>query len=77
MKEPYDGRNEGLSPTELDCKKIAWMVQHSPEWDFENVELEDYLQTVPDYPSDEEVEGFNHLSLGPLPDFKKKVVTHE
>lgn len=72
MREPYDGRNEGLSPTELDCKKVAWMVKNSPEWDFENTELEDYLQTVPDYPTDEQVEGFNHLSLGPLPDFKKK-----
>ena len=77
MKEPYDGRNEGLTSSELDCKKIAWMVKHSPEWDFENVELEDYLQTVPDYPTDEQVEGFNHLSLGPVPDFKKKVTTNE
>ena len=77
MKEPYDGRNEGLSPTELDCKKIAWMVKHSPEWDFENVELEDYLQTVPDYPSDEEVEGFNHLSLGPVQKPQKKEAVSE
>jgi len=72
MTHPYDGQNEGLTASELDCKKIAWMVQHSPEWDFENVELEDYLQTVPDYPSDEQVEGYNHLSVGPLPNFKKK-----
>jgi len=73
MKEPYDGKNEGLTASELDCKKIAWMVQHSPEWDFENVELEDYLQTVPDYPSDEQVEGFNHLSVASKPVVKEKV----
>ena len=42
MKEPYDGKNQGLTPTELDCKKIKWMVDHSPEWDYENVSLEDY-----------------------------------
>ena len=75
MKEPYDGRNEGLTSTELDCKKIAWMVQHSPEWDFENVELEDYLQTVPDYPSDEQVEGYNHLSVAVKPLPKKEVLS--
>ena len=73
MKEPYDGRNEGLTSTELDCKKIAWMVKHSPEWDFENVELEDYLQTVPDYPTDEQVEGYNHLSVAVKPIVKEKV----
>ena len=74
MKEPYDGRNEGLTSSELDCKKIAWMVQHSPEWDFENVELEDYLQTVPDYPTDEQVEGYNHLSVAVKPLPKKETV---
>ena len=79
MKEPYDGRNEGLTSTELDCKKIAWMVQHSPEWDFENVELEDYLQTVPDYPTDEQVEGYNHLfvAANPKPSQQKEVTTNE
>jgi len=50
------------------------MVQHSPEWDFENVELEDYLQTVPDYPADEQVEGFNHLSMAVKPQPKKEEV---
>ena len=77
MKEPYDGKNEGLTASELDCKKIAWMVQHSPEWDFENVELEDYLQTVPDYPSDEQVEGFNHLYVGPVQKPQKKEAVSE
>jgi hypothetical protein len=72
MKEPYDGRNEGLTSSELHCKKIAWMVKNSPEWDVENVDVDQYLETVPDYPTDAQVEGFNHLSLGPLPDFKKK-----
>ena len=72
MKHPYDGKNEGLSESEMYCKKIAWMVKNSPEWDTENVSLEEYLEQVPDYPTDEQVEGFNHLSLGPLPNFKKK-----
>lgn len=77
MKEPYDGRNEGLTSSELHCKKIAWMVKNSPEWDFENVSVEDYIQTVPDYPTDEQVEGYNHLSLGPVPVFKKKEAVNE
>jgi len=72
MKHPYDGTNAGLSPSEMDCKKVAWMVKNSPDWDTENVSLEQYLEQVPDYPSDEEVEGYNHLSLGPVPVFKKK-----
>jgi len=74
MKEPYDGQNSNITSSELHCKKIAWMVQHSPEWDFENVELEDYLQTVPDYPADEQVEGFNHLSMAVKPQPKKEEV---
>ena len=77
MKEPYDGRNEGLTSSELDCKKIAWMVKHSPEWDFENASLEDYLETVPDYPSDEEVEGYNHLYVGPVQKPQKKEAVSE
>lgn len=72
MKHPYDGRNEGLTSSELHCKKIAWMVEHSPEWDTENVSLEDYLETVPDYPSDEQVEGYNHLFVGAIANPKKK-----
>jgi len=48
------------------------MVKNSPDWDTENVSLEQYLEQVPDYPSDEQVEGYNHLSVGPVPNFKKK-----
>jgi len=69
MKHPYDGKNEGLTSSEMHCKKIAWMVEHSPEWDTENVSLEQYLEQVPDYPTDAQVEGYNHLSvaLKPVP----------
>jgi len=76
MKEPYDGKNQGLTSSELHCKKIKWMVDNSPEWDHENVSLEDYLETVPDYPTDEQVEGFNHLYVGPVakPEKKEAVV---
>lgn len=77
MKHPYDGKNEGLTATELDCKKIQWMVDNSPEWDFENVSLEDYLETVPDYPTDEQVEGYNHLTVALKPVAKKETVTNE
>ena len=77
MRAPYDGKNEGLTSSELHCKKIAWMVQNSPEWDTENVSLEEYLEQVPDYPSDEEVEGFNHLYLGPVQKPEKKEVVSE
>jgi hypothetical protein len=74
MKEPYDGKNEGLTASEMHCKKIAWMVKNSPDWDTENTELEEYLEQVPDYPTDTQVEGFNHLDLGPVPNSKKKEV---
>ena len=77
MKEPYDGKNEGLTSSELHCKKIAWMVKNSPDWDTETMDVEQYLEQVPDYPTDEQVEGFNHLSLGPVPNFKKKVTHNE
>lgn len=72
MKEPYDGKNEGLTSAELHCKKIAWMVKNSPEWDFENVDVDQYLETLPDYPTDEQVEGYNHLYVGPIASPKKK-----
>ena len=48
------------------------MVKNSPEWDTENVSVEEYLATVPDYPTDEQVEGFNHLYVGPIASPKKK-----
>lgn len=72
MKHPYDGKNEGLTSSEMHCKKIAWMVKNSPEWDHENVSLEEYLEQVPDYPTDEEVAEFNHLYVEPFVPFKKE-----
>ena len=51
---------------ELHCKKIAWMVKNSPEWDGEKQTLEEYLETLPDYPTDEQVEGYNHLYVAPM-----------
>ena len=72
MRHPYDGKNQGLTSSELDCKKIKWMVDNSPEWDYENTSLEDYLETLPDYPTDEQVEGYNHLFVGAIANPKKK-----
>lgn len=72
MREPYDGKNAGLTASEMDCKKIAWMAKHSPEWDTENVSLEQYLELLPDYPTDQQVEGFNHLYVGPVAKPQKK-----
>ena len=39
---PYDA--------DMHCRKIAWMVKHSPDWDYETQTLEQYLETVPEYP---------------------------
>jgi hypothetical protein len=61
--KPYDA--------DAHCKKIAWMVKHSPDWDYENQTLEQYLETVPDYPTDEQVAGFDHLWVEPFVPFKK------
>ncbi|NBR46938.1 MAG: hypothetical protein EBT68_07505 [Verrucomicrobia bacterium] len=72
MKHPYDGKNEGLTPSEMHCKKIAWMVENSPEWDTENVDVEQYLEQLPDYPTDEQVEGYNHLTVALKPVVKKE-----
>ena len=77
MKHPYDGKNEGLTSSEMHCKKIAWMAKHSPAWDHENVGLEQYLEQVPSYPTDEQVEGFNHLYVGPIANPKKKEPVNE
>ncbi len=57
---------------ELHCKKIHWMVQNSPEWDFEKQTLEEYLDTVPEYPTDEQVKDFDHLYVAPFVPFKKE-----
>lgn len=61
---PYDA--------DLHCKKIAWMVKHSPDWDYEKQTLEEYLETVPEYPTDEQVKDFNHLYVEPFVPFKKE-----
>ena len=72
MKEPYDGKNQGLTSSELHCKKIKWMVDHSPEWDYENTSLEDYLETVPDYPPDERWKATTICTWGLLQSLRRK-----
>jgi len=57
---------------ELHCKKIAWMVKNSPEWDDQKQTLEEYLDTLPDYPTDEQVAEFDHLYVAPFVPFKKE-----
>jgi hypothetical protein len=57
---------------DLHCKKIAWMVKNSPDWDYEKQTLEEYLETVPEYPTDEQVKDFNHLYVEPFVPFKKE-----
>jgi hypothetical protein len=63
--KPYDA--------DLHCKKIAWMVKNSPDWDYENQTLEQYLETVPDYPTDAQVKDFDHLYVAPFVPFKKEI----
>jgi hypothetical protein len=58
---------------ELHCKKIAWMVKHSPDWDYEKQTLEEYLDTLPEYPTDEQVKDFDHLYVEPFVPFKKEI----
>ena len=60
---PYDA--------DMHCRKIAWMGANSPAWDVENQTLEQYLQTSADYPTDEQVQGFDHMQLEPFVPFKK------
>lgn len=60
---PYDA--------DMHCRKIAWMGKHSPDWDVENQTLEQYLETVPEYPTDAQVKDFNHLWVEPFVPFKK------
>ena len=57
---------------DLHCKKIHWMVQNSPDWDFEKQTLEEYLDTLPEYPTDEQVKDHNHLYVAPFVPFKKE-----
>jgi len=63
--KPYDA--------DLHCKKIAWMVKHSPDWDYETQTLEQYLETVPEYPTDAQVKDFDHLWVEPFVPFKKEI----
>ena len=58
---------------DLHCKKIAWMVKHSPDWDYEKQTLEEYLDTLPEYPTDAQVKDFNHLYMAPFVPVKKEI----
>lgn len=58
---------------ELHCKKIAWMVKNSADWDDQKQTLEEYLDTLPEYPTDEQVRDFDHLYVAPFVPFKKEV----
>lgn len=58
---------------DLHCKKIAWMVKNSPDWDIEKQTLEEYIDTLPEYPTDEQVKDFNHLYVAPFVPFKKEI----
>ena len=64
-EKPYDA--------DLHCKKIDWMVKNSPDWDYEKQTLEEYLETVPEYPTDEQVKDHNHLYVAPFVPFKKEI----
>ena len=61
---PYDA--------EMHCRKIAWMGANGPDWDVENQTLEQYLETSPDYPTDEQVKDFNHLWVEPFVPVKRE-----
>ena len=60
---PYDA--------DMHCRKIAWMGKNGPDWDIENQTLDQYLETSADYPTDEQVQGFNHMWVEPFVPFKK------
>ena len=66
---------ETMAPYDADmhCRKIAWMGKNSPDWDIEKQTLEEYLETVPEYPTDEQVKDFNHLYVEPFVPFKKEI----
>jgi hypothetical protein len=73
MNETQTDTTETNAPYDADmhCRKIAWMGANGPDWDFENQTLEQYLETSPDYPTDQQVAGFNHMRLAPFVPFKK------
>ena len=60
---PYDA--------DMHCRKIHWMVQHSADWDYEKQTLEEYIDTLPDYPTDQQVQGHDHMWVEPFVPFKK------
>ena len=47
--------------------------KHSPDWDYEKQTLEEYLDTLPEYPTDAQVKDFNHLYMAPFVPFKKEI----
>ena len=65
---------EPMAPYDADmhCRKIAWMGKNGPDWDIENQTLEQYLETSPDYPTDAQVAGFNHLWVEPFVPVKRE-----
>ena len=63
LEAPYDA--------DMHCRKIAWMGKNGPDWDIENQTLEQYLETSPDYPTDQQVAGFNHLWVEPFVPVKR------
>lgn len=64
-----------VAPYDADahCQKIHWMGANGPAWDVENQTLEQYLETSPDYPTDEQVQGHDHMWLAPFVPFKKNI----
>ena len=65
---------EPMAPYDADmhCRKSAWMGKNGPDWDIENQTLEQYLETSPDYPTDAQVAGFNHLWVEPFVPVKRE-----
>jgi len=55
----------------MHCRKIHWMGARGVEWNLETQTLEQYLETAPDYPTDEQVQGHDHMQLAPFVPFKK------
>ena len=72
MNETDTAQTNAPYDAEMHCRKIAWMGKNSPDWDIEKQTLEEYLETVPEYPTDEQVKDFNHLYVAPFVPFKKE-----
>ncbi len=71
MNENTTMENVAPYDAEMHCRKIAWMGANSPDWDYQNQTLEQYLETVPDYPTDEQVQDFDHMWVAPFVPLKK------